>query len=165
MKKIIAMMMSLLLVLGCFCACAPSETPTPPQGEIITQTETPTTAAPVEQVLFTNEQASFVLTSNPYADGFWGQMIDVRLENNADTSLMFSLDEVSINGYMIDVLFASDIAAGKKENTSITIFSSELEKNKITTIETIEFELHIYNSENWEAPDIVQQTFVINFSN
>jgi hypothetical protein len=125
---------------------------------------TATTEAPVAIEIFSNEQALFTITSNPYEDGFWGQLINVHLENTTDTTLMFALENVSVNGYMVNALFATEVAAGKQANTSITIFDTELENNGITTIENIEFTLRIYDSNNWDAPNIVENSYSVSFN-
>ena len=77
--------------------------------------------------------------------------------------IVFSTDSFSINGYMVSVLFATKVAAGKKENTLITIFDSDLELNGITEIENIEFELRIYNAGDLVNGTIVRDTYTVNF--
>lgn len=167
MKKIFALFLALIMMLSlCACGTTPDKSGS---VNITPATEAPTTPPTVtpaftEQAIVDKNDVKFILTSAAYEDGFWGQMIDVRLENNTTKNLMYSLDAVSINGYMVDVLFATEVAAGKKENTSITIFSTDLEKNKITSIENIEFTLRIYDWNDWEADDIVKETYKIEFT-
>ena len=153
MKKIIAFMLSFVLMFS-FCACGNTETNKNEPVEAFT-----------DIVVIDNEQCSFVITSAPYEDAIWGQLIDVRLENKTDKTLIFSMDEVSINGYMVSVLFATEVSPGKKENTSITIFDTELENNKIDIITDIEFITNIYDANDWMSPHIVNDLrFNTNFN-
>ena len=69
MKKIIAFMLSFVLMFS-FCACGNTETNKNEPVEAFT-----------DIVVIDNEQCSFVITSAPYEDAIWGQLIDVRLEN------------------------------------------------------------------------------------
>lgn len=75
--------------------------------------------------------------------------IDLYIENNSSKNVTVQVRDFSINGYMIDPMFSSDIAAGKKINDDISIFSSDLFDNNIDEIETIEFYFHIFDSDSW----------------
>lgn len=167
MKKIISIFLVLVLIM-CLAAC---ELQNQSDGSIsatkpIYSTTSPTTQPVQECVVVDQNNIKFIVTSLPYEDGFWGQRINIYLENNTDKLLMYSLDNVSINGYMVDgsVLFSTEVAPHKKENTSITIFTSALEENKITTINEIEFFLRIYNSEDWFEDAIIEETYKVEFT-
>lgn len=151
MKKFISLFITILMVF-CFASC--SETSAAPTNSLAVNSEEAVPAF-TEQMLVNESDVSFTITSAPYEDDFWGMGIKVRLENNTDKTLMYSLDNVSVNGYMVNVLFATEVAPDKKDNTSITIFSSDLEENQITKIDEIEFELNIYDTNDWMAPYIV----------
>lgn len=163
MKKIFALFLALIMMLS-LCACG--STPDKSGSAVVAPATKPVETTPSfeEKTVVDKNNIKFILTSPAYADGFWGQMIDVRLENNTTNTLMYSLRDVSVNGYMIDVLFATEVAGGKKENTSITIFSTDLEKNKISTIDNIEFTLCVYDSENYTGEYLIQETYTLNFT-
>lgn len=158
MKKIIAIILSLCVIFGLVGCGVSTETPadTTEKVEVIEFKE---------QVLINNESVTFKVTDAPEKDEIWGQLIDVYLENKTDKTLMYSLENVSVNGYMVNVLFATEVTGGKKENTSITIFSDDLDKNKIDKIETITFTLRIYDANDWEADPIVDNVeYTVNFN-
>lgn len=158
MKKIFALLLSLTLLLG-LCGCVSNEPDfTAPPAT------TNTSFVFEEAVLVDNEQCKFIIKSAPYSDPYWGKQIKVYIENNSDSTLMFATDKFSINGYMVSVLFATEVTPGKKENSVITIFSEDLEANSIEDIENIEFELTIYDVNNMFNEDIVKDFYTVNFN-
>ena len=54
---------------------------------------------------------------------------------------------MSINGYMMTPLFSTTVYDGKKSIDDITIMSSDLEANGITSVDQVELKFHIYNAE------------------
>jgi len=61
-------------------------------------------------------------------DSFRGADIYVYIENNGDEDIIIQLRDVSLNGFMVDLAFSSDVLAGKKSFDSITFFESDLVK-------------------------------------
>ena len=171
MNKIICLALAILMLFGGLVACGNvnPEVTDPTMTNIITIpaiTEAPTEPilnADTEYIIAQDDNVSFIIKGAPYDDRIWGTAIDVYLENNTNKNLMFTIDEVSINGYMVNPLFATTVAAGKKENTSITIFADDMTKNNVTRIENIEFTLHIYNADDLLEADILEETYSVNF--
>ena len=46
---------------------------------------------------------------------------------------------------------STEIVAGKKAIGSMTFLSSEIEKNKIESFDTVETAFHIYNTDTWDT--------------
>lgn len=111
-----------------------------------------------EVVVVDNEQCTFVIVKN-YVDKIWGYTLSVYLENKSDINLMFSWDDVSVNGFMIDPFWASSVPAGNKKVSTINFSSSEFEENGIKDVEEIEFSLSIHDDDRWDAKDIVNDVF------
>lgn len=112
-----------------------------------------------EMIVVDNDTCSFIIMET-YVDKIWGYTVVAYLENKtADTSLMFSWDDVSVNGYMIDPFWASSISAGNKKIATINFSSSDFEENDIEAVNEIEFELRVYNYDDWSASDFVKDTF------
>ena len=84
-------------------------------------------------------------------DSFWGPAVKVLVENNSDKNITVQARNCSINGLMVEPMFSCDVAAGKKANDSITFMSSDLETANITVIKDIEFFLHIFDADSWDA--------------
>ncbi len=164
MKKILALILTLCMML-CFVGCGTSDAPT--TDTTISEITPPEKEAPtfIENVVVNENGVVFAITSAPYEDDIWGASIKVRLENSTDKTLMYSLENVSVNGYMVNTLFATEVAPNKKDNTSITIFTSDLEDNGITQIDNIEFTLRVYDTNDWMADPIINdRAFTINFN-
>lgn len=87
-----------------------------------------------------------------------GPELCVYMENKTEQNITVQVDEVSVNGYMMDPLFSSDIISGKKALDGITFLKSKLEENQITDITEIELVLNIFDSDNWET---IQKTETI----
>lgn len=91
-------------------------------------------------------------------DDFYGPSIKVLIENNSTKNITFQTANSSLNGVMIETMFSSDVAAGKKANDSIIFYSSDCEIAGITTIKDIEFSLVIFDTETWD--DIVSSDLI-----
>ncbi len=94
-------------------------------------------------------------------NSFWGTAVLLYLENNTGKNLTFSCENMSINGFMVSPFFASTVYDGKMAIDEITVFSSDLEENDITSIETVELAFHIYNTDTFET---VTDTEPLSFS-
>lgn len=95
-------------------------------------------------------------------DSIWGYTLKIYLENKTDLKLMFSMDDVSVNGFMCDPYWAETVAPGMKSNTTISWFESVFQENGIKTVEEIRFTLRVYDNTDWMADDILNQKFTVN---
>lgn len=117
-------------------------------------------AQDTDRILVDNEFATVVLTGcGP--DDFWGYAADLYIVNKTDTSIMVSVDEASVNGYMADPFYADSVGVGNSAFSSITWLDSMLEELEITEVESIEFVLRIYDDEDWAADDFFKETITI----
>ena len=81
-------------------------------------------------------------------NSFWGTAILLYIENNSGKNIGVSVDDLSINGFMLSPYFSTTVYNEKKSIDDITVFSSDLEDNGIETIEDVELKFHIYDSDN-----------------
>jgi len=74
---------------------------------------------------------------------FWGKSVVLYIENNTDKNVIIQADNLSINGYSLTSLFSSTVYAERKAFDDITLLSSELEENGITSVDevTLKFEI------------------------
>ena len=119
------------------------------------------TAQPEDQILVDNEQITVIVTGYEW-DDIWGYMANVFIVNKTEKTLMFSADDVSLNGYMVEPYFAVFVSGGKSAFESITWSEAALEENNITEVDEIELTLSVYDWNDWTADDIVNETFVLN---
>ena len=171
-QKIVSVFMIVALCVS-FAACRSSdssgETGTDPVSTVgSTGTTAPETTvstkdpAEFREIVLVDDENCTVTVKSVKSDGLFGYTLQVFLENKTDVELMFTVDDVSVNGYMCDPFWASTVSAGKKANEEISFSESDFEVNDIAQVEDITFTLKVYDSNNWEAEDLVNQIFTVN---
>lgn len=113
-----------------------------------------------ETVIVDNENCTVKIIGID-ANNVWGYTLKVFLENKTDLNLMFSLDKVSVNDYMCDPFWATTVTAGMKSNEEVSFSSDDFEEIGITDVTDITFQLRVYDSDNWDAEDLVNDMFTI----
>ena len=175
MNKIFAIFAALALAVS-MAACrssADAETSKPesstgatttPSTQTVPQTTTPAATEPAakETVLADTDDVTVKITGVD-ENGTFGYTLNVYLENNTDLELMFTVENVSVNGFMVDPLWADTVDAGKKANESISFLKSDFEKNGIEAVEEITLTLRVYDNNDWMADDIFKDTVTIKF--
>ncbi len=136
--------------------------PTQTQGATAAPTETTKPEAPKfqETVLVDNADILFKITAVE-KDPIWGYTLKAQVENRTELDLMFALNDVSVNGYMLDPYFALTVNAGMKANRDISFDLDELKEIGIQDVTDIEFELRVYDSLDWSAEEVFEKTFTI----
>ena len=84
-------------------------------------------------------------------DSIWGTAVLLYVENNTDRNIVVTCDTMAINNFMVNGYFYSDVYSGKKAFDTITVLSSDLEENNITTIENIAVDFHISDANTYET--------------
>jgi hypothetical protein len=84
-------------------------------------------------------------------DSFWGADIYVYIENNSDTDATIQLRDMSVNGFMVDPIFSSEVLSGKIAYDTITFMETDLIENDIDSIDKLEFKFHIFASSDWDT--------------
>lgn len=111
-------------------------------------------------VIVDNEHCFFSIT-NMKEDDIWGYTWDVYLENRMDKTMMFSLNDVSVNGFVCDPFWGTEITAGMKSNESISWIGDDFTENGIAEVQEVEFVLRVSDSEDWMADPVLEEMFVI----
>ena len=76
------------------------------------------------------------------------------MENNGNLPVSVYAENVSVNGYMVDVSLYSDLRPATRSISGMYILDlTDLEIENIDGIESIEFSLRIINSDNWNEID------------
>ncbi len=73
------------------------------------------------------------------------------MENKTDAPLMFSWADVSVNGFMVDPFWATEVAPGMRSYSEISFSGTEFDDNNITDVNEIEFRLSVSDSDDWMA--------------
>lgn len=84
-------------------------------------------------------------------NSFWGTAVLLYCENESGKNVGISVDDMSVNGFMMSPLFSTTVYDGKKSINDITIFSADLEENGIESIEEVELKFHIYDAETYNT--------------
>lgn len=95
-------------------------------------------------------------------DESWDSGLVVYMENKSDKRITLQVRDTSLNGFMIDPTFSSEIEPGKKAVSDISFMNHQLEENGISEFENMEFSFHIFLTESY---DILTDTapIVVNF--
>lgn len=78
---------------------------------------------------------------------FWGTAVLLYIENNSGKNAIIQCDDMSINGFMVTPFFSSTVYDGKKAIDDITIMSSDLEENNISSVDEIELKFKIIDED------------------
>ena len=84
-------------------------------------------------------------------NSFWGTAVLLYCENESGGNVGISVDDMSVNGFMLNPFFSTTVYDGKKSIEDITIFSSDLEENGIESIEEVELKFHIYDADTYNT--------------
>ncbi len=96
-------------------------------------------------------------------DVIWDGSIVFYMENNSTQPVTVYAENVSINGYMVDVSLWADLRAATKIIDGMLILDLEaVDLDNIDGVEEIEFTLRIINSDNWNeiaTTDVIKLEF------
>ena len=169
MKKLIAILLSTILVLS-LAACSGNEPqPTEPSAtqpaatDPVVQTPTEPPVVPMEMgetVIIDNENCTFTIESASQ-NAYVGMTVEVLLENKTDKTLLFTWNNTSVNGFMHDPFWAEEVAAGKKAKSTIHFDTYQLEEYGVESVDEIQFTLYVYDSDDFMADPYVNEVFAI----
>ena len=127
----------------------------------ITDTITITTSADPSFEQMVNEIGEVVYADNDlvvrvdseviYNDSYYDAIIYVYAENHSGKDIAMSMQQFSVNGFMIDPYFYLNIISGKVAYGAIEFYSGDLDENDIEAIEEIEFKLHVYDTSTYST--------------
>lgn len=81
----------------------------------------------------------------------FGPEIVVYISNTGERDFTVQVRDVSINGFMVESIFSSEVLVGKHAVDAITFLSSELEENGIEKIENVELSFHVFDTDSWDT--------------
>lgn len=99
--------------------------------------------------LLVYEDENVSITYNGITESYMGYDINFLVENKSERTLILSMKETSIDGYMVDAYCYMEISPGKKMNDGATVYSQDLENISIDSISNIETKFNIYDSTDW----------------
>lgn len=108
-----------------------------------------------------NENGIRIVGKTVDENSFWGTAILLYIENTSGKNVGISVDNMSINGFMMTPYFSTTVYDGKKSIDAITILSSDLEQNNIDSVDQVELKFHLYNADSY---DTIADSDTITFS-
>lgn len=158
-KRIFCLLLAAAALLS-GCSPAPVQETSRPVPSPQTRPTTEPLPAFRETTLVDDENCLFRVTAiDPEGSG--GYTLNVYLENRTDKNLMFSLDGVSVNGFMCDPYWAAGVSAGMKVNETVSFPKEALARNGTGEVTQISFTLTVYDSDDWTAPRLVEEEFTV----
>lgn len=118
-------------------------------------------AQAADNLIIDNEHVSVTVTGYEI-DDIWGYTANLYLVNKTDLELMFSVDGVSVNGYMADPFYATSVYPEKSAFSSMYWSDETFAENGITEVEEIEFTFTVYDYNDWSADNLVDQVITLN---
>ena len=114
----------------------------------------------VQSVVVVDEDYYSMIFTKYDTDEFGDFYIDVFCENMlSDKVLVFSIDRVSVNNYMIDPWWAVEVKPGCGANSTIWFSKAELDKNDIDHVINVNFDVSVYNSDDLSEDSIYEENF------
>ncbi len=143
-----------------FVACEETEVSKTATGE---KKEEKQEEAAFEEVVFVDDENCTFKITGTEEDEIWGYTLKADLENKSEKNLMFSMEDVSVNGYMCDPFWATSVSAGKKAKSDICFSEDDFKEFGIEEVEEIEFTLEVYNEDDFMEDNLVEEVFVLTF--
>ena len=113
-------------------------------------------------VIVDNDDVKMIITGFESDDYYF--RATVYIENNTDLNMSFSVsDSTAVNGYEINPYFSRTLSPGRKMNSYITWFNSDLEENGIEEIDDLELDVTISYYDDWYADPVYKDTVFISF--
>lgn len=99
-----------------------------------------------------NDNGVEIVVKGLSESGSWlGPAVVVYIYNSGSRDITVQARDVSINGFMVESIFSSDVVVGKHAIDTITFLSSDLEENGIESIESVELSFHVFDMESWDT--------------
>ncbi len=114
-----------------------------------------------DTVIVDNADITVIVTGYEI-DDIWGYTANLYIVNKTDNAIMVSVEDASVNGYMLDPYYATTVSAGNSSFSSISWDETDLADNNISTINEIEFLLEVYNYDDIFADSYVNMNVVLN---
>lgn len=159
MKKLLLATVCLLvcvIVALCIVSCGKNKK----NKDIEPATEAGAPVVEFQNTVVIDEELYSVVFVQYDTDEFGNFYIDVLCENRlSDKVLVFSIDRVSVNNYMIDPWWAVEVKPGCASNSTIVFSKDDLDKNNIDHVININFDISVYNSDDLLEDSIYEENF------
>ena len=115
-------------------------------------------AQPQDIVLVDNDVCTVTVTGFE-EDKIWGYTMNLWLVNKSGEDLTFSVNDTSVNGFMIDPFWATEVPAGISKFSGVSWSDDKLAENGIEEVESLTIPFRVYSWEHLLDEDYVNETF------
>lgn len=115
-----------------------------------------------DTVLVDNENVTIIITGMESDETFGSESLGFCLVNKTNESVTFLMDNVSVNGVMMDPFFIVSLAPGLTKLDTADWYSDELSENGIEEIEKIEFTFTASSSDDYTKDDYFNDNVIYN---
>ncbi len=105
----------------------------------------------IEQLVIFDHDGVTITATEYVTDSIWGESVKLLIENNSDKAVGIGCNALIVNNYMIGDLFSTTVAAGKKSNETLNLYSAELEAAGIENVGQIEIYFYLYDADTYET--------------
>ena len=167
MKKLIALMLVLVLVMTMFAACSDAKksnddsddtTKATIKGEPVPDKNDPSgdnsnsenDSVDMENVVYDDNGLTITVTG--YKNGFFGPEVSLSIENTTDSNIALSTDDCIVNGITVGGLGYIKVPAGEVVEDSVSIYDTDMAAAGIEKIGTIVFQnAHIIDADSFDT--------------
>lgn len=82
-------------------------------------------------------------------DGWMGVELKYLAENESGKPIMLQAADLVVNGFMVDPIMSTELPSGESVDSALTIMAEDLEAAGIETIQYLEFNLRVIDSNDW----------------
>lgn len=154
MKRTLPLLLAgMLLLAGCSSGSSDPVSVISAETSASSQTEQGTDAQEVtlpETVLY-DQNGIRITATGLTTDSLLGPELNLLVENDSTQNILVQPDYCMVNGYMMDGLLSTDVAAGKKANDSVDFLRNVLARCGIETITDFELALVISDGDTWQT--------------
>lgn len=111
-------------------------------------------------IIADNDKITVIATGMGEDDIFGTQDLEFYFINKTDREIMFTIEDVSVNGYMMDPFFATSVMPGFSRFGDASWFNADLEENSIDAVTEIEFTMIARDANDWDAEDILSEKVI-----
>ena len=124
-----------------------------PQGEDSYVDDGGYSAKEGDTVVVDNDRVTVIVTGYE-PNNEMGYTVNLYILNKTDVTLTFSMNNVTVNGLMLENYWSADVAAGKRAHCSATWYGTEMTDYNIGDVTMIGFDLSAIDATDWEATDL-----------
>lgn len=117
-------------------------------------------AQDTDTILIDNAFVTVIVTGYE-DDERWGFSANLFLVNKSDKTVMFSVDEASVNGFMADPQFAAAVLPEKCAFSAVRWPDGMLAENGIDKVEELELVFRAYDADDWLKEDLANQRITL----